>query len=278
MVDARAALLGTHPDWLVPEWHARGVGALMTTRQGGIGVAPFDTLNLRAGIGDDDHAVAHNQRVLERAIGAAPVYLNQVHGATVVRLTAADACADANADARPGAPVHDADASVTSEPGVACTVLVADCLPVLFAAPHGRAVAAAHAGWRGLALGVLEATLAAVCEAGGCARSEVQVWLGACIGPRQFEVGPDVLEAFGVLPQAGAVPHFGPRFVPSGPGKWLADLPSIARDRLRATGVRTITGGTWCSVSEPSRFYSFRRDGVTGRMAAAIWIEPGRTG
>ncbi|HEY8709411.1 MAG TPA: laccase domain-containing protein, partial [Burkholderiaceae bacterium] len=129
-------------------------------------------------------------------------------------------------------------------------------------------------GWRGLSLGVLEATLRAICEAGGCEPAEVQVWLGACIGPRAFEVGPDVLEAFGASPSAGG----SLRFVPKGPGKWWADLASLARDRLQAAGVGAISGGTWCTVSEPSRFFSFRRDRVTGRMAAAIWIEPGRVG
>ena len=266
MADAGCAHARLHPDWLVPGWNARGVGALMTTRQGGIGAAPFDSLNLRAGLGDDDSVVARNQWVLAQAIGAAPVYLNQVHGAAVVRLTAADA--------RPGAPTHGADASVTTEPGIACTVLVADCLPVLFATKDGRVVGAAHAGWRGLSLGVLEATLRAVCEAGDCECAEVQAWLGACIGPRAFEVGPDVLEAFGVSPQGGG----SPRFVPKGLGKWWADLASLARDRLQAAGVGAISGGTWCTVSEPSRFFSFRRDRVTGRMAAAIWIEPGRVG
>ncbi|MEP7298793.1 MAG: peptidoglycan editing factor PgeF [Burkholderiales bacterium] len=247
-----------HPEWLVPEWAAAGVGALMTTRAGGVSSAPFDRLNLRAAVGDDPLAVWQNQRIVEQAIGATPVYLNQVHGRGVVRVTAADAL--------PGAPVRDADASVTTEPGIACTVQVADCLPVLFAAPGGRAVGAAHAGWRGLALGVLAATVQAVCEAAACEPGELKAWLGACIGPAQFEVGADVLEAFGAGPGS---PHFRPR----APGKWLADLPALGRDRLQAAGVREISGGGWCTVSDPSRFFSFRRDRVTGRMAALVWIE-----
>ena len=255
-----------HPDWLVPGWNAPGVGALMTTRKGGFSAAPFDSLNLRAGLGDDAAAVARNQQLLAHAIDAVPVYLDQVHGASVVRLSAADAL--------PDAPIHRADASVTTEPNIGCTVLVADCLPVLFAAPNGRAVGAAHAGWRGLSRGVLEATLREVCEAGGCESADVQAWLGACIGPRAFEVGPDVLEAFGVSPHGGS----SPRFVPKGPGKWWADLASLARDRLQAAGVRAVGGGAWCTVREPSRFFSFRRDRVTGRMAAAVWIEPGHFG
>lgn len=262
MIDAGAC----HPDWLVPEWRAEGVGALMTTRAGGISAAPFDSLNLRAGLGDDPRAVAHNQARLARSMRATPVWLDQVHGATVVRLGLADARADA--------PLHRADASVTTEPGIACAVQAADCLPVLFAAPRRRAVGAAHAGWRGLSLGVLEAGLSAVCEAAACAPGEVQAWLGACIGASRFEVGPDVLEAFGVQPRGVA----SPRFVAQGQGKWMADLPSLARDRLRAAGVKTITGGTWCTVSDASRFFSFRRDRITGRMGAAIWIDRSRVG
>lgn len=252
-----------HPDWLVPEWGAANVGALMTTRQGGVSAAPFDRLNLRDGVGDDPRAVAHNRQILARAIGARPVFLDQVHGARVVRLAAADA--------RPGAALLTADASVTTEPGIGCAVQVADCLPVLFAAPQGRAVGAAHAGWRGLALGVLEATLAAVCDAAQCVPGDVQVWLGACIGPARFEVGPDVLEAFGALPAPGSA-----RFVARQPGKWLADLPGLARDRLHAAGVRAVGGGHWCSVGDASRFFSYRRERVTGRMAAVVWIDPGR--
>ena len=152
-------------------------------------------------------------------------------------------------------------------------VLVADCLPVLFAAPAGRAVGAAHAGWRGLCGGVLEATLREVCAAGVCAPEEVSVWLGACIGPRRFEVGPDVLEAFGAADHTTVAACF----VPLRPGKWLADLVRLARLRLAGAGVTQLSGGTWCTVEEPSRFYSFRRDGVTGRMAAAAWIAGRRT-
>jgi YfiH family protein len=248
-----------HPDWLVPAWQIANVGALMTTRHGGVSAAPFDSLNLRAAVGDDPQAVAENQRRLEQAIGARPVFLNQVHAAAVVRLSAADA--------QPGAAPHTADASVTTEPGIGCAVQIADCLPVLFAAPQGRAIGAAHAGWRGLSLGVLEATLAAVCEAARCRPGEVQAWLGAAIGPAHFEVGPDVLEAFGATADS-------PRFVARQPGKWLADLPGLARDRLHAAGLRGVSGGDWCTVADASRFFSFRRDRVTGRMAAVIWIEP----
>jgi YfiH family protein len=243
------------PDWAVD---AR-IGALMTTRAGGISAAPFDSLNLGRSVGDAPEAVAENRRRVEAAIGAPPVYLSQVHGLRVLRLPA-------------GEGPHEADASITTEPGAVCTVMVADCLPVLFAAPGARGVGAAHAGWRGLAGGVLEATVAALCEAAACAPGELVAWLGPCIGARQFEVGADVLAAFG----SGGVHHFAPRdpvhVGPDGSPRWLADLPGLARDRLRAVGVAQVSGGAWCTVEERSRFFSFRRDRITGRMAAAVWI------
>ena len=254
-------------DWLLPQWCAEGVGAVMTTRAGGVSGAPFDTMNIRFEVGDDATAVLHNRALLAEASGAAPVYLNQVHGAVVVRLDQRDRLT--------GAARHTADASFTAEPGIACTAQVADCLPVLFAAPAGRAVGAAHAGWRGLSLGVLEATVQQLCDAAHCEPAELQVWLGACIGPTRFEVGADVLQAFGADPRASDPA----RFVPNKPGKWLANLPQLARDRLHAAGVRAISGGEWCTVNEPSRFFSYRRDGVTGRMVAAVWrVSEGRLG
>ena len=246
-------------DWVLPQWRAEGVGAVMTTRAGGISRAPFDSMNIRFAVGDDPAAVVHNREVLASTIGVSPVYLNQVHGAAVVRLRRRDAVA--------GAPIHTADASISTEPGIACTAQVADCLPVLFVAADGRGVGAAHAGWRGLALGVLEATVQHLCEAARCEPAELQAWLGACIGPTRFEVGADVLQAFGADPQAGDPTLF----VPCKAGKWLANLPQLARERLNAAGVRQITGGEWCTVNEASRFYSFRRDGITGRMVAAVW-------
>ncbi len=256
-------------EWLRPQWAAggpagvvagatnRAIGAVMTTRAGGISAAPFDTFNLRAGLGDTAAAVAANHEALALGVGRAPVFLEQVHGTRVVRLT--------RADALPGAPVHVADASITTETGLACAVQVADCLPVLFAAPAGRGVGAAHAGWRGLAGGVLEATVQALCVAAACEPHELQAWLGACIGPQRFEVGGDVVDAFGA-PSAG-------RFAPHAAEKWLADLPGLARDRLRAAGVTAVSGGAWCTVSDASRFFSYRRDRVTGRMAALVWID-----
>jgi YfiH family protein len=237
----------------------------MSTRSGGVSAVPFDTMNLRWPGALDDHAdaptsVRENRRRYAQACGATPVYLRQVHGAAVAHLGLADLQA--------GAPVHEADASVTTQPGIACTVLVADCLPVLLAAPGGRGVAAAHAGWRGLAGGVLEATIASLTRAAGCEAGELHAWMGACIGPRAFEVGEDVLLAFGA-----SASRPGPHFVRGAlAGKWWADLPALARVRLSDSGVRHVSGGHWCTVEDRSRFFSFRRDQVTGRMAASVWI------
>jgi len=241
---------------LTPDWPAgERVGALMSTRAGGVSAGPWAALNLGGAVGDSDAAVDENRRRFEAALGIPAVYLRQVHGAEVLRLWVG-----------PQALAQPADAAITTDAGVACTVLVADCLPVLFAAPHGRGVGAAHAGWRGLAGGVLEATVAALCEAADCAPGELFAWLGPCIGPRQFEVGADVLEAF----VGGA--HFVPRPRPDGALRWLADLPGLARDRLQAAGLVHVSGGAWCTVEDASRFFSFRRDSVTGRMAAAVWL------
>ena len=249
-------------DWIEPEWQvdaltASRLGALMTTRAGGVSAAPFDSLNLGRSAGDDPAAVDENRRRFEAALGVPTRYMSQVHGTHVARLTHADtrSC--------------EADAAITTEPGLACTMMVADCLPVLFAAPEARGVGAAHAGWRGLAGGVLEATVAALCEAAGCLPHELSAWLGPCIGPRRFEVGADVLDAFG----SAAAARFTAQPRADGSPRWLADLPSLARDRLQAVGVSQVSGGAWCTASDPSRFFSFRRDRATGRMAAAVWIK-----
>jgi YfiH family protein len=243
--------------FLTPDWQADArVGALMTTRAGGVSAAPFDSLNLGRSAGDDRAAADENRRRFEAALGVPTIYLSQVHGSNVVRLGAASRGSS------------EADAAITTEPGIACTVMVADCLPVLFAAPDGRGVGAAHAGWRGLAAGVLEGSVQALAEAARCTPGDLAAWLGPCIGPRQFEVGADVLDAFG--PAAAA--RFTPRPRADGPMRWTADLPQLARDRLRAAGVTRVAGGSWCTVEDASRFFSFRRDGVTGRMAAAVWI------
>ena len=234
------------------------VGALMSTRHGGSSQGPFDSLNLGGHVGDDPAAVAVNrQRWSDLMAPARPLWLRQVHGAEVVE--AADALRQG------GAP--EADGCWTREPGVACVVQVADCLPVLFAASNGRAVGAAHAGWRGLAAGVLERTAEAVARAAGCAPAGLVGWLGPCIGPRQFEVGAEVLQALGAEDR-----FFTPRPRPDGQLRWLADLAGLARQRLESLGLHQVAGGHSCTVENASDFFSFRRDGVTGRMAAAVWL------
>jgi polyphenol oxidase len=246
------------PPLLAVDWPApAGVGACMSTRAGGVSVGPYASLNLGDHMGDAPAAVAENRRRFARALGAEPVWLRQVHGARVV-----DAAAVA-----PGE-VPQADGAWTDRPGVACAVLVADCLPVLLAARNGQAVGAAHAGWRGLAAGVVEHTLAAVASAATCEPQDVIAWLGPCIGPQQFEVGSDVLEAFTGAPTQCFVPSA----AREGRARWLADLPGLARDRLQRAGVRNISGDRWCTVDGASDFFSFRRDGITGRLAAAVWL------
>lgn len=242
---------GLAVDWSAPAQ----VGAFMSTRAGGRSMGPWTGWNLGDHVGDDAQTVAAHRAFFGQTIGARPVWLRQVHGVRVVDA----ACVPASVTVQ-------ADAAWTAVQGVACTVQVADCLPVLLAAGNGRAVGAAHAGWRGLAGGVVEATVDAVAAAARCTPSELHAWLGPCIGPAQFEVGADVFEALG----GGAA--FAPRTHPDGRPRWLADLPAVARARLASVGVQRVSGGQWCTVSDPDRFYSFRRDGVTGRMAAAIWL------
>jgi len=225
----------------------------MSEREGGVSAGRYASLNLGIAVGDDAAAVTENRRRFAAAIGAEPVWMRQVHGARVLRLGQHE-----------DGPV--ADAAWTTETGLACVVQAADCLPVLLARRDGAAVGAAHAGWRGLAAGVVENTVNAICEGSGCAAADLVAWLGPCIGPRQFEVGADVLEAF-----AGSHDLFVSRPRPDGSARWLADLPGLARRRLIQAGVRRVDGGRWCTVDDGSRFFSFRRDGVTGRMAAAVW-------
>jgi YfiH family protein len=244
--------------WLRPDWDAPAP-ALMTTRHGGVSQGPYAGLNVSRSVGDDDAAVAENRRRVERAIGAPIAWLNLVHGADVVRVT------EPSPEPRPRA-----DAAWTDRPGVACAVTAADCLPVLFSSADGAVVAAAHAGWRGLAAGVLEATVEALRQGAGVAPATLRAWLGPCIGPAAYEVGKDVVAAFG---GSAAAPGPGFRATASGPDgcpRWRADLPLLARVRLQSVGVQQITGGTWCTASDASRFFSHRRDRVTGRMVAAI--------
>lgn len=268
------------PDWLVPDWPAPSrVHALFTTRSGGVSAPPFDSFNLGDHVRDAPTAVAANRERLRSGTGARPVFLSQVHGTAVVVLdtTTPDGT--------------EADACVSTQPGVACTVMVADCLPVLFTNTAGTVVAAAHAGWRGLAgegagLGVLDTAFDAFVRAvqgldaaadGERVAEDTLVWLGPCIGPQAFEVGPEVREVF--LAQHDSAQAC---FQPVGrTGKYLADLPALARLRLHALGINRLFGndGTppWCTVTQASRFFSHRRDasrlGGTGRMAACVWMD-----
>jgi YfiH family protein len=233
----------------------------MSQRAGGVSRGPWTSLNLGVAVGDDPNAVAENRRRFASALPARTVWLRQVHGTAVLRLDADSA----------GAMSTPADAAWTSEPGIACTVQVADCLPVLFAARDGRAVAAAHAGWRGLAGGVLRATVRALCEGAALEPADLLAWLGPCIGPQHFEVGEDVLRAFGQAPAAPDARRFVSRVRVDGSARWLADLPQLACDQLTEAGVHDISRDRACTVADASRFFSFRRDGVSGRMAAAVW-------
>ena len=269
--------MNLHPDWVVPQWPAAGhIKAVFTTRAGGVSRPPFDTFNVGRPSGDDPVAVDQNRARLQTAIGAAPVFLSQVHGVQTVELSSAPSAGD-------GAPIE-ADACVSATPRVVCSVRVADCLPVLLTDEDGTVVAAAHAGWRGLATGVLEGNFRCFealvqrqsgrpCDAHVAGRT--LAWLGPCIGPAAFEVGPEVRTAF-VAHDAAAASCFSA----AAGGKWLADLAALARLRLRALGLSRIYGndGTapWCTVGNPSRFFSHRRDSVrlggSGRMAACIWL------
>jgi YfiH family protein len=261
-----------YPLWPAPAW----VRAVFTTRDGGTSKPPFDALNLGDHVLDDPLAVAANRQILHEAMGTRPVFLQQVHGTTVVTLDAGmpDGCI--------------ADACISADPGMACIIMVADCLPVLLAHRQARVVAAAHAGWRGLAgvggQGVLESVLESFWQHPSVKRSESAInngaketlaWLGPCIGPLAFEVGAEVREAFCATDAQAAS-----CFKPVGPSKFLADLPALARLRLRACGVTAIYGNdsspSWCTASHPGQFFSHRRDSValggSGRMAACIWL------
>jgi hypothetical protein len=261
-------------DCIVPDWPAPpNVRALVTTRAGGVSLPPWDSLNLGDHVGDDPAAVAENRGRLRPHLPAAPVWLRQVHGTACVDAARVDAGAEA-------------DAAFTRTPGAVCAVLTADCLPVLLCDAAGSAVAAAHAGWRGLAAGVIESAVAAM----GLPGESLLAWLGPAIGPQHFEVGDEVRATFMAHDPAAA-----PAFVPGAPGKWFCDIYLLARQRLGALGVRRIAGADnapalagssllaqpdsldaggrhFCTVRERERFYSYRRDGVTGRMASLIWL------
>ncbi|MDP1536785.1 MAG: peptidoglycan editing factor PgeF [Burkholderiales bacterium] len=236
--------------FIVPDWPAPpNVHALVTTRAGGVSQPPWDSFNLGDHVGDTPTDVAENRRRLRAHLPAEPVWLKQVHG---------NYCCDA-AQAASNA---EADASFARAPGVVCAVLTADCLPVLLCDDRGTVVAAAHAGWRGLAAGVIEAAVAAM----GVPGERLMAWLGPAIGPMNFEVGGEVREIFVAHdPQAAAA------FVARQNGKWLCDITILARQRLATLGVRRLASADYCTVHDAARFYSYRRDGTTGRMASLIW-------
>jgi len=264
---------------LVPEWGAPArVRALSTTRRGGVSAGPWGLvdgsrggMNLGVRCGDDPAAVQGNRERIARAIGAMPVWLGQVHGTDVHAIVAKvpgsrPAANTTRADAQASNEAR-ADASVTNVPGVVLAVLTADCLPVLLADSRGEVVAAAHAGWRGLADGVLERTVEAM-RASASNDAKLCAWLGPSIGPEAFEVGNEVRERFcDIDPRARAAFVAGPR-----PGKWLADLPALARLRLEAVDVHRVDGANRCTVRDAMDFYSYRRDGRCGRMATLVWI------
>lgn len=273
MLHAAAPL---HRDWIRPDWPAPAhVHAVFTTRAGGVSRAPYDSFNLGRPSGDDPAAVDANRQHLADAIGKAPVFLHQVHGTRSVVLP--------GPGAGPPGDLIEADACTTGTPGVVCAVRVADCLPVLFTDRAGRVAGAAHAGWRGLAQGVLEATVRQLrrLRAGTSGEgvpapgADLLAWLGPCIGPRAFEVGDEVRAAF-IAHHADAARCF----VPHRDTKWMADLAGLARQRLQALGLRDLYGNDssppWCTVGNPGRFFSHRRDSValggSGRMAACIWL------
>jgi polyphenol oxidase len=242
-----------YPDWPAPA----NVRAAFTLRGGGVSRAAYESLNLAQHVGDADPAVTENRRRVNAklALPSEPLWLSQLHGTQVH---------DADAESRaPGAPPPPADAAMTRARNHVLAVLVADCLPVLLAHRDGAAIAVAHAGWRGLAAGVLEAALAAL----ACPPGEVCAWLGPAIGAPHFEVGDEVLEAF---TRRDAAAHCA--FTRNERGRWQCDLHGLAEQRLRSAGVQALYGERRCTFSEPERFYSYRRDGATGRMAALLWM------
>ncbi|HYD63118.1 MAG TPA: peptidoglycan editing factor PgeF [Noviherbaspirillum sp.] len=247
---------------IIPEWAGApdNVGALSTTRRGGSSLGPYDDgaggggMNLGVHVGDEPDTVRRNRARLRSVLPSEPAWLSQVHGTRVV-------------DASQAGMVPEADASISTRPGTVCAIQTADCLPVLFCDAGGKVVGAAHAGWRGLAGGVLENTVACMRAEGA---SEILAWLGPAIGPQSFEVGQDVHDAFAGK-DGGMVNAFQP--VADNPGKYLADIYALARHTLEWVGVKRISGGGLCTVSDQSRFYSYRRDKLTGRMASLIWLK-----
>ena len=255
----------TSTDWIRPDWPvAPGVQAIITTRAGGSSTGAYgapncDGMNLGLGSGDDISIVAANRARLRELLPSEPRWLRQVHGARVVDAATVDG-------------IVEADAALTDQPGTVAVVMVADCMPVLLADERGRCVGVAHAGWRGLAAGILQATVLAMRERLREPDARLIAYLGPAIGPDHFEVGGDVLQAMTAGLQGAAA-----AFVPSGAGKYRADLFALGRMALAAAGVDAVVGGGVCTYCDPDRFYSHRRDRVTGRHAALVWIDRQRT-
>jgi YfiH family protein len=247
------------PQWIVPQWPvAERVRALSTTRAGGASARPYAGFNIGTAVGDDPAAVSANRARLLSSLPAEPCWLRQVHGTRVIE------AAPVIQGEVPNIP--DADAAVTHSPGVVLVIQAADCMPVLLAARDGRAIAAAHAGWRGLCGGVIENAVAAM----DVPAAQVVAWLGPAISGSAYEVGEDVRQSF-----TAADPLAATGFTPNGrPGKYWLDLYALARQRLERLGVHSVHGGSYCTLREQERFFSYRRDGVTGRMATLLWLEP----
>jgi polyphenol oxidase len=271
MTGAHELDIGGAPGMLMPDWPAPpGVRTAFTLRTGGVSAAPFDSLNVGAHVGDALDAVRENRRRIREALRlpGEPVWLQQVHGTDVLDLDVLGAngviAGRGLATARAMSEPPRTDAAVARAAGAVCVIQVADCMPVLFAARDGSAVGAAHAGWRGLAGGVLEQTVRAI----GIPPERLLAWLGPTIGQQHFEVGDDVRTAF-----MSGDPDAASAFVANARGRWQCDLYALARRRLAALGVSEVFGGGWCTYGEAARFFSYRRDGQCGRMAALIWRE-----
>jgi YfiH family protein len=258
-----------HPDWLIPEWPAAAnVRAFCTTRHGGVSLAPWDALNLGGHVGDAPAQVMRNRAITQECLPGAPTYLNQVHGTQMLQLPVAQD------------QTWSADGVFTLARSTVCCIMVADCLPILLTNRAGTMIAAVHAGWRGLAgtqgVGVVENIVAEFGRhqtyTNGDSDNQIMAWLGPCIGPYAFEVGHDVCVAF-----TDGDPAASEHFEPHGDGKWLANLAGLARQRLAASGVFNVYGNDstaqWCTHGNPSRFFSHRRDRVSGRQAAFIWLD-----
>lgn len=243
----RSGVEAIRPDWPAPA----NVHTFITTRNGGFSQGPWGSFNLGSACGDNPQHVEKNRRLLAGLLPSEPRWLRQVHGTSVVGWDGAIL------------PGIEADAIVSKQVGQVCAVLTADCLPVLFCNEAGTHIAAAHAGWRGLAAGVLETTVLAM----ECKPAELMVWMGPAIGPRAFEVGKDVYDAFTSLNAENSI-----AFKPYR-DRWLADIYQLAGMALKRMGITRISGGQHCTFEEQGRFFSYRRDGETGRMASVIWLE-----